>query len=79
MDKYTRVHEGADITDEIIEIAQSVYAGWYGDGQRIDWEDLIDRVDGAELSDGTRLDLGNSMDSPAIKKIKREIRAYGKL
>jgi len=76
---YTRVHGADDVTDEIIGIAQSVYAGWYGDGQRIDWEDLIDRVDGAELGHGTRLDLGDAMDSPASKKIKSEMRSYSKL
>lgn len=79
MTNHTAIREAADVTDEIIGMAQEIYAGWFGDGQRIDWHDFFDRLDGAELADGSRLDLGDTMDSPAIKKIQREIRAFSKL
>ena len=71
---YTRVTEAAQVTEEILDIAQDTEEGWFGDSARIDWEDFIDRMDGTDLKDGTRLDLGDQIDSPAIRKIKRHVR-----
>lgn len=79
MTRHTAVREAADVTDEIIAMAQDIYSGWFGDGQRLDWGDFLDRLDGAELADGSRLDLGDTMDSAAIKKIQREIRDFSRL
>lgn len=79
MPNHTTVRTADDVTDEIITMAQSIYAGWFGDGQRIDWHDFMDRLDGVELADGSTLDLGDTMDSPAIRKIQREILAFSKL
>lgn len=71
--EYTEVRTADDVTDEIIEIVMSVVDGWYQTGP-IDWEDLLDRVDGNELADGTMIDFGDSLDSPAIRKVKRVVR-----
>lgn len=82
--KYTTVIEAEQVTDEILTEAENVHNGWYA-GRRIDWDDLLDRVDGMDLADGTVLDLGNWLnpdgtdESDAIKKIKKHIRAYRKL
>jgi hypothetical protein len=65
-----------DVTFEILEAAQDIYDGWYNDVSVIDWEDFIDRLDGTSLEDGTKLDLGDDLLSPAIKSIKRHIRKY---
>lgn len=73
--EYTRVFRADEVTEEIMELAYGVVDGWYQTG-RIDWEDFLDRFDGAELSDGTILDLGEDMVSPAIKKIKSYVRDY---
>lgn len=75
---YTRVHEAADVTDEIIELAQGINDGWYDD-RKIDWTDFLDRIDGKRLEDGSKIDLSEDLGCPAIKKIKAEIRAYRKL
>jgi len=72
---YVIVIEESQVTEEILQIAFDVVDGWYQD-VRVDWEDAIDRMDGAELPDGSILDLGNSMMSPAIRKIKREVAKY---
>ncbi len=69
----TVIVAAADVTDEIIQLAWSIADGWY-QGRTIDWGDLLDRLDQAELSDGTVLELGEDMLSPAIMKIKLEVR-----
>lgn len=66
--------EAADVTSDILEAAEEVFNGWFADSARIDWEDFVDRL---ESSTGT--DFGDSMLSPAIKKIQAHVRAYRKL
>lgn len=69
----TDVIEAADVTEEILDMAEEYADGFY-DG-RIDWQDLVDRhLDGAYLDDGTRTNYGDDYDSPAIRKIQRETR-----
>jgi hypothetical protein len=64
-----------------MEIVFDVVDGWYQQG-RIDWEDLLDRVEGSDLEDGSKIDFGNGLNedgtdvSPAIKKIKSLVRKY---
>ena len=65
-------------TPEVLEIAESVYDGWFADSA-IDWDDFIERMEGMPLADGRALDFGSSMLSPAIVKIRKHIRAYSKL
>lgn len=79
MTNYTRVHEAADVTDEVIVMIQSIYSGFFADGEPIDWDRFLDRLDGSELADGSKIDLSEDLTSPAVKKIKSEIRAYRKL
>ena len=71
--------EADQVTAEILQLAYSIVDGWYSDGTRIDWEDFLYRMDSSELDDGSRIDLGNSMLSPAIRKIKSEVRKYRRL
>ena len=73
---YTRIIEAADVTDEVLSVAEDA-EGWFVD-QPIDWEDFLDRMDGHELADGTLIDMGESIDSPAIRKIKKHISNYRK-
>jgi hypothetical protein len=61
-------------TAEMLEVAESIYDGWYADEPRIDWEDFFDRME-----DGSDIDLGDDMLSPTIKAIQKHIRAYRKL
>lgn len=60
--------------EELLTAAQEVHDGWYASDARIDWPDFIDRL---ELH--ADVDLGNSMTSPLIEKVKKHIRAYRKL
>jgi hypothetical protein len=61
-------------SEEMLEIAESIYDGWYADGARIDWEDFFDRMEA-----GSDIDLGSDMLSPTIRAIQKHIRAYLKL
>ncbi len=75
---YKEIQSAADVDSELLEMAESVYDGWYSEG-RIDWEDFIDRLDESICQDGRVIDLGDSLDSPAIRKIKAHIRAYRRM
>jgi hypothetical protein len=62
-----------ELTEEIIDAAYEIGEGWYPD-TRIDWDDLIDRLDRQGIErDGKELDLGEDMLSPFIVKLKREV------
>jgi hypothetical protein len=76
---YTAVVKADQVTTEIFEAAESIFDGWYADVPRIDWDDFLDRLDGMSLEDGSTLDLGEDMMSPAIKTIKTHIRRYRQL
>jgi hypothetical protein len=74
---YTSVFEAADVTGEILGLAERIFDGWFADGrERIDWHDFLDRLDGATLDDESTLDLGTDLSSPAIVKIKAHVREY---
>jgi hypothetical protein len=79
MSNYTTVITAEQVTDEILTAAENIYDGWWANEDRIDWQDFIDRLDGSPLDDGTSLDLGDDMTSPAIRKIKAHVNAYRKL
>ena len=57
----------AEDADAIREDIESVYDGWFAEGA-IDWEDFLDRLEGSTY------DLGESLDSPAIPRIKAIVR-----
>ena len=69
---YTEVTSTSDVNDEVLAIAEYA-ANFHGD--RIDWEDVWDRMDGTVLKDGTQMDLGPDVDSPAMRAIRRHINA----
>lgn len=70
--RYTTVNNANDITPEIMSIAE--YATDFFD-DRIEWEDVWDRMDGSVLADGSILDMGSSTNSAAMRTIKRRINA----
>lgn len=67
-----RVIEAEDVTKEVLDAAESVEE-WFAD-ESIDWEDFLDRMERIKLSDGSKIDMGESLDSPAIRQIKKHIR-----
>ena len=72
---YTTIVTAEDVTEEVLEMAWSVIEGWFGSGdKKIDWESVWDRLDGYVMKDGSEIDMGGEMDTPAMRKIQREIR-----
>lgn len=59
----------ADVTEAFVErFYEAAIEGWY-DESAVDWEDALDRFEG-----GTDYDFGDSLLSPAITKLQREVR-----
>jgi hypothetical protein len=73
--KITVLTASTDVTEEILTIVESVHDRWFAHG-RIDWEDFIHRMNGAALKDGSVIDLGSDMSSPAIKAVIAHVRTY---
>jgi hypothetical protein len=71
--KYTDITEKDQVTDAMVEATAEIISGWY-QGKRINWNDVVDRLDGMELEDGSTMDLGADYRSPAIKEIIRRYR-----
>jgi hypothetical protein len=69
------VRTAEDVTDELLEMVQGIVEGWYNEGP-IDWENVWDRLEKQTLNDGRGIDMGDDLDTSAIRKIKREIRKW---
>lgn len=69
--------EVADVTDEILDQAEFYAETEQDSAGRVDWQSLFDdRLEGLHLNppDNRRLTFGNEYDTPAMRKIQREIR-----
>ena len=74
---YRLITAAADVTDDLLAIAEETYAAWFDNGEPIDWDEFWSRmVDPDDLYDrGIGFDFPN-LDSPAQRKIQRHIRKY---
>ncbi|MFI9271810.1 hypothetical protein ACIGXM_13985 [Kitasatospora sp. NPDC052896] len=72
MDDYTPVKKD-DVTDELVEMAFEICDGWY-QNTRIDWENVLERMEKYGMGDGRGLDWGTEMSTPAIEQLKRRVR-----
>ena len=59
---------------ELTDAAENIVDGWYANGGSIEWEDFLYR-----LEEHTGIELGDSLDSPMIRAIKKHVRAYRSL
>jgi hypothetical protein len=69
MNAFTKINTPADITQDVIDVIETIHEGYYEDEPRIDWHRFLERV---EIYAG--VDLGSNMDSPAIKHIKKIVK-----
>lgn len=60
------------VTDEVLALAESITDNHYPEGP-IDWDNVWDRLDGAALKNGARLEIP-AVSNPALKRIKLHIR-----
>ena len=66
MSDYLEIREASDVTEAHIAEAMDCRSGLYG-GDRLSWDETISRIE------GYREDWGSSMESPAIRYLKREV------
>ena len=71
--RYTSPTIRQDVTEEMVTMAEEIVSGWYDEG-RIDWEDVWDRMEKYPLEDGSRLDMGTDLGSPALRYIQSQVR-----
>lgn len=75
MSEYKVVSTAADFTEDVVTAIETVFDGYYADEPRIDWYKFLERVENYAL-----VDFGSSMDSPAVKEVKKivkRLRALG--
>lgn len=63
--EWTEIRTAEDVTSEHIEEAADMREGQYG-GTPLNWGEIIDKLEGGYE------DWGSSIDSPAIRFLKRE-------
>lgn len=72
---YIEIRDPADVTEFVIDEAYEAAYGFFASmGYSVDWESVIDRLESTPRQAGTYWDFGTQEDSPAIKKLKREVR-----
>ncbi len=68
-DEWKQVITAEQVTAEVLELVEELHDGFYQDDPRIDWHDFLCRIEVCG-----HYDLGGSLDSGAIKAIKKHIR-----
>jgi hypothetical protein len=67
--EFRTINTPAEITEDVVEAIETAYEGWFADEVRINWSDLLDRV---ELL--AQVNLGSDMDSAVIKQVKKIVK-----
>jgi hypothetical protein len=62
----------AEDADSIREMVETTYDDWFVFFQTIDYREFVDRLEHITVN-GRRIDMGDDMNSPAIRRIKRII------
>lgn len=60
------------VPQELLDAALNVADSRYRDEERVDWEDVLDHLDGFELTDGATVDI-TTVTGPAVGAIKRYV------
>lgn len=63
------VVKSEDVTEELLDACWSIIESWYSTCT-IDWDDVLDRLERSGW------DFTNDADTPAIRKLKRTMRAW---
>ncbi len=68
-DKSARVTIRQEVTEEIEWIFRSVVNYFHPDGE-VDWDDVLERMNGRQLEDGRWLNLGLDTNTPAFRALR---------
>lgn len=63
------VVKSEDVTEELLDACWGIVEGWYS-VCTIDWDDVLDRLERSGW------DFTDDADTPAIRKLKRTMRAW---
>jgi hypothetical protein len=74
---YVDVIAAADVTPEVLEIVDSIVSGWFNYDGPVDWDNFWDRLEGCDV-EGKMINLGSSLNSPAMRRIKTHVRIIRK-
>ena len=66
---WTVVQTAEQVTPKVLESVEEIFDGYFSDEEKIDWHEFLQR-----LEVRYELDLGSSMDSQAIKQIKKHVK-----
>ena len=66
---WTVVQTAEQVTPTVLESVEEIFDGYFADEEKIDWHEFLQR-----LEVGYEFDLGSSMDSEAIKQIKKHVK-----
>lgn len=67
--------EAADVTPEMLTMAEDICDGFFNEDEPIDWEEFIDRMGKWSLLEDPPWEF-DEYDNAAIRKIQRHIREY---
>lgn len=71
--EYAEIRSRED-ADSIYVHIESVYDGWFFNESQFDWAHFIDMLEDRSDESGRYYDLGEDMESPAIKRIREIVR-----
>ena len=66
---WTVVQKAEHVTPTVLESVEEIFDGYFANEEKIDWHEFLQR-----LEVRYELDLGSSMDSEAIKQIKKHVK-----
>ena len=75
-DVWTTIIERSYLPPEVYAAAISEASAMLDTDGTVNYDQIIDEVDGMRLTDGSRLDLGSDYESDAIRAIKGGVRKW---
>ena len=66
---WTVVQKAEHVTPTVLGCVEEIFDGYFADEEKIDWHEVLQRLEVTY-----EFDLGSSMDSEAIKQIKKHVK-----
>ena len=73
--RYAFPVDAADVTAQMLDLAEQVHGDWFDNDESIDWDDFLDRMATYSLLDDEQPWEFDETDNAAVRKIQRHIRA----
>lgn len=73
MIEFTVVVESEQVTEEVLALAVGVYWRHFSKSEIVPWSWMCNMLHGMKLADGTWLDMGLDVNSPAMARIREHV------